>query len=506
MGNLPATQSKDVRLLLGLLGALLAVLVAAALYPGEIVFDVSVYLAMHTALEMFSVVVAWLVFVIGWNTHDAARAATTTLLGCAFLAVAAVDFGHALSYSGMPNFITPSSPEKAIFFSLTTRALAALAMLALAFLAWRPLPMRATRYYYLAATGVVVVFVYWIGLFQADSLPRTYVPGVGLTPLKVGIEHVLVALHTLAAIAFYVRLRRDGSATWAYLFAASGAMGLSQVLIGLYAHPYDVHNLLSHLYRLVAYFLIYRGVFLAGIREPYELANRLRDELHDSAARLRDMALRMQADIEAERKRIARSLHDEMGQDLTALRMDFGWIRKHYVDHGAITEVTERMQKTVEGTATAMRRIIGDLRPLVLDDLGIAAAAKTLTDDFATRTGLHVDFEAEGEFAGLSEAYQTALYRILQESLTNVARHAGATRVEIRLREEADRVSLSVRDDGQGFAEAARSKRGSFGLLGMSERAHQFGGALTVDSATGGGTTIAVWLPTSNAFAHAGAR
>ena len=272
-------------------------------------------------------------------------------------------------------------------------------------------------------------------------------------------------------------------------------MAAGQLFTSFYFHPYDIHNFLAHAYRLVGYVLLYRGLFISGIREPYETARRLRDELDLSARRLRALGARVRGDIEAERKRLARSLHDELGQDLTALRMDLGWMQRHYGDHTELLVAVERMRKTVDGTATAVRRIISDLRPPMLDDLGIVAAATTLTKDLAARTGLAVSLTTEGDFERLPEAHQTAIYRMLQEGLTNVVRHAAATQVEVSLRASAQHVELRIRDDGRGFTEEARRKEASFGLFGLGEWASQLGGAVEIDSRPGQGTTVSVGVP-----------
>jgi signal transduction histidine kinase len=241
--------------------------------------------------------------------------------------------------------------------------------------------------------------------------------------------------------------------------------------------------------------LIYQGIFIGSIREPYELADRLRRDLHRSEDRLRSMSQRVRSDIEAERKRIARSLHDEMGQGLTALRMDLGWMRIHGDHYHGIPEVVQRMQRTIEDSALAIRRIISDLRPLMLDDLGVVAAARALIQEIETRTHLRIELSTSGDFEDLPDSYQTALYRTLQESLTNVLRHAGATHVDIDLKRNSHSVELTVSDNGTGFAEQERSKQGSFGLFGLSERATELHGTLTIDSAAGHGTRLVLALP-----------
>ena len=488
-------HASPMRLLTWFVVSLFVVLILVTFFPPQFRFAVGIYLPIHIAVHVFSMAVSWLVFAIGWNTHDRERAGTTALLACAFLAVALTDFGHTLSYAGMPDLITPASPEKAINFSLVSRLVAALALLGLAFLPWRPERSRFERYSLMIGTLVLVFLVYWVGLYHPEWLPRTMLPGEGLTNFKIGVEYVLVILHILAAFGFYRRFRQDLSTTWNYLFAASAVMAASQIFNTYYAHPYDTYNLLGHVYRVIGYILLYRGIFIGSIREPYELADRLRGELHASEARLRSMSQRVRGDIEAERKRIARSLHDEMGQDLTALRMDLGWVKNHYSDHQGIVDVTHRMQKTIEGSATAMRRIISDLRPLMLDDLGILAAAKSLIQDYSLRTGLTLDLQSDGNFEDLPDSYQTALYRTLQESLTNIIRHADATRVDIMLLRNDRAIELTVSDNGRGFAEHERGKRDSFGLFGLSERARELNGIFLIDSAPGHGVTIVIRLP-----------
>jgi signal transduction histidine kinase len=490
-----AEDLKRFPLLCSLVVLLAALMLCADLLQMKYVFHQSVFVPLHTGMHVFSLVVAWLVFAIGWNTHDPQRAGSVTLLACGFLGVALIDFGHALSYAGMPEFVTPSSPEKSINFSLVSRLLAALALLAIAFVPRKPLPAPAVRYAYLATTLALVALAYWVVLFHPEALPVMYVPGTGLTPFKVAAEYVLAALHVAGAVGFYWQLRAAHSSNAAYLLAASIVMAFSQALNALYAHPYDIHNFLSHVYRVVGYVLIYRGIFISEMREPYKVAERLQTELRASATRLREMSARMQQDVEEERKRISQSLHDEMGQNLTALQLDAGWIRRHCDGQPVILGVVDRMQQSIEESASSMRRIVADMRPRVLDDLGITAAIKALAKDVSARTGMEVAFIPQGELDGIEDNIKTGLYRMLQECLTNVSRHAQAKSVHIRLVADDREIEMRVVDDGRGFAPEAQRKHGSFGLFGLDERATLLGGSALVESAPGAGTRITVRLP-----------
>lgn len=495
MPHLLPAELKRFPLLCLLIGLLVALLFGAELVQPQYRFHLNVFVPLHTAMHVFSLVVAWLVFAIGWNTHDPERAGSITLLACGFLGVALVDFGHMLSYAGMPDLVTPASPEKSINFSLVSRLFAALALLGLAVIPRKPLPGPASRYVYLVATLAVVALVYWVVLFHPDALPRTFEPGTGLTSFKISSEYVLVVLHVLAAAGFYGQLRMAHSSNAAYLFTASVVMALSQTLNALYSHPYDIHNFLSHAYRVIAYVLIYRGIFISEMREPYNMAERLQDELRSSATRLREMGARMQQDIESERKRISQSLHDEMGQNLTALQLDADWIRRHCDGNSMVLDAVARMQGSIEHSAAAMRRIVVDMRPRVLDDLGIIAAIKSLVKDMSIRTGIDIAFVSKGELDDIEDAIKTALYRMLQECLTNVTRHAEATRVEVRLMAAERGIEMKVVDNGCGFTAEARSKPGSFGLFGLSERAGQLGGTVVVESAPANGTRVVVQIP-----------
>ena len=445
MSNLLPAELKRFPLLCLLIALLVALMFAVEIVQPHYRFNLGVYVPLHTAMHVFSLVVSWLVFAIGWNTHDPERAGSITLLACGFLGVALLDFGHALSYPGMPDLVTPASPTKSINFSLVSRSLAALALLAIAFVPRKPLAAPSRGYIYLFVALALVTLVYWAVLFRPEIFPQVFVPGSGLTPFKISIEYIIVGVHVLAAAGFYRQLRTSQSANAGYLLAASVVMALSQAMNALYSHPYDVHNFISHVYRVIGYMLIYRGIFISEMREPYNIAEHLQSELRDSAMRLRQMGARMQHDVEQERKRISHSLHDEMGQNLTALQLDVGWIRRHCSDDPGMLEVADRMQRSVEDSAASMRRIVADMRPRVLDDLGIIAAIKSLVKDISTRSGIEITFTPKGELDDIGEATKTALYRMLQECLTNITRHARAGSAQVLLIAGEQDIEMLVR-------------------------------------------------------------
>ncbi|MDB5896502.1 MAG: sensor signal transduction histidine kinase [Ramlibacter sp.] len=198
---------------------------------------------------------------------------------------------------------------------------------------------------------------------------------------------------------------------------------------------------------------------------------------------------------EQEKSRVARELHDELAQSLTALKMDAIWLRDHLQDDpAAAAEKIATMLEMLDASVASTRRIAADLRPLVLDDLGLGAAIEWLVQNFTHRTGLPCALEAEEDLA-LDEPYATAVFRMVQESLANVAKHAHARRVSVKVHRTADAIRLEVQDDGVGFDLSAPRKAGSLGLAGLRERAQLAKGCVDIHSTPGGGTRVTAVIP-----------
>ncbi|WP_374278625.1 response regulator [Azonexus sp.] len=215
-------------------------------------------------------------------------------------------------------------------------------------------------------------------------------------------------------------------------------------------------------------------------------------ELRDSQERLRELTGFLQTVREDERTSIARELHDELGQALTALRIDLGWLRRQCGGLGETVRTrADAAYALVERTIDSLRRISEGLRPGMLDVLGLCAALEHLATQFAERSGIACDFSADRDEYPLGPGASIAVFRLVQEALTNVARHAGAGRVTVRLDAADSGLRLTIADDGRGFDAAAPRK--GFGLLGMNERVAALGGHLDIDGSAG--TRIVVTLP-----------
>lgn len=223
---------------------------------------------------------------------------------------------------------------------------------------------------------------------------------------------------------------------------------------------------------------------------------RAEQELKRSQQALRGLSKAANEALEAERRRTARELHDELGQSLTALKMDLESLRFALPPgQPQLEERAQAMHALLDGTIAATRRIAADLRPLMLDDLGLAAALDWLTQNFSKHTGIATDLVIDDSVAQVPEPIASALYRITQESLTNVAKYAQATTAEIRLERDGDWVQLTVRDNGRGIEAADQDKRGTFGLLGIRERVTLLGGEVAIEGEPGRGSEVRARIP-----------
>jgi two-component system, NarL family, sensor histidine kinase UhpB len=237
--------------------------------------------------------------------------------------------------------------------------------------------------------------------------------------------------------------------------------------------------------------LVFRDV---TVRKQYEAG------LKKSQSELRLLASHLESAREAERTRIAREIHDEFGQLLTGFKIDLSWLEKKIsaqpeTSRELLCEKVRTMTSLLGDMVLCVRRISAELRPGVLDDLGLAAAVEWQAKDFQRRTGIKVAVKSEWPDGPMPREIATALFRVLQESLTNVARHAEANNVRVKLAEQDGKIILQIKDDGRGITEAELSKSGAFGLMGMRERILPLRGLCEIHGIRGKGTTVSISVP-----------
>ncbi|WP_079434386.1 sensor histidine kinase [Zoogloea sp. LCSB751] len=238
------------------------------------------------------------------------------------------------------------------------------------------------------------------------------------------------------------------------------------------------------------------GRMIASVGQMLDIDTQKQAEraLLESRRELRELSHHQKTLLEQERKHIAREIHDELGQRLTALKMDISLLRIGFGHNPELFRMAERMRELAEGTIDVVRQIASNLRPAALD-LGLVPAIEWLLEDLQRRSEIRCRFYVCDDELAMDEARATVVFRLVQESLTNIARHARARHVEVSLAREGDRLRLRIADDGCGFDPQATDKLHSFGLLGMRERVLALDGNLLFDSSPGRGTTVSIELP-----------
>lgn len=349
-------------------------------------------------------------------------------------------------------------------------------------------------------------------LLLEDSIPDTQLTQFALT--QAGLEHVLERIDTREELAERLRqadrlpdlilsdynlpgfnglealdVARELAPDVPFIFV-TGTLGEERATETLKRGASD-YVLKTRLSQLVP--AIHRAMREAGERMDRKRAER---RLHDSREQLRALSVYLQYVREEERTRIAREVHDELGQALTGIKLDLAWLASRLPrSQRPMLEKVADVSAQIDATIQAVRRIATELRPGILDDLGLVAALEWQANEFQTRTGIEVQVTSSLQEQQFDADLNTAFFRIFQETLTNIIRHAHATRVEVNSAAEGDTIVLTVRDNGRGITPAEIHDRRSIGLLGMEERAGLLGGTVEITGAPGEGTQVTVRIP-----------
>ncbi|MGD0657038.1 MAG: PAS domain-containing sensor histidine kinase [Syntrophorhabdales bacterium] len=231
------------------------------------------------------------------------------------------------------------------------------------------------------------------------------------------------------------------------------------------------------------------------LRVQIATREKVEQELKDSRGQLRSLSEHLQSAREEERKRIAREVHDELGQALSVLKIDVKCLRDAVGDNGTLQNQIDGIAEGLDVTVQSVRRICTELRPAILDHFGLPAAIEWQAKEFERRTGIECYVNLEPEEMDLDHDFSMAVFRMFQETLTNVVRHAGADWVRVMLVKDSGTLSLRVIDNGRGITKKEISNPRSFGIMGMVERARFWGGTVGFEGRLGKGTTVTVNIP-----------
>jgi signal transduction histidine kinase len=238
-----------------------------------------------------------------------------------------------------------------------------------------------------------------------------------------------------------------------------------------------------------------KGYFVA-VSENITERKRIEAELSESHHKLRELTAHLNLTRERGRKAFARKVHDELGTSLTMLKFDLAWIKRNYpTDDKSVVERFASMDELIHECTNTIQRITSELRPTLLDEQGLVAEIEWQAKEFERRSGISCMLKIDAAAPSLSQDKSINVFRIFQESLSNVMRHSGATSVKVSLAKAGQQVVLRIMDNGAGIRKQEISAHSSFGILGMEERARLCGGAITIKGIPGKGTTISVSIP-----------
>ena len=344
---------------------------------------------LHSCMELLAIVVAALVFSISWHSYRSEQAGNLSLLACGYLAVALLDSAHLLSYHGMPDFITPSSVEKAIDFWLAARLSEALVLLGVALRAWRPLTHPQQRYQWLAATLGGVALMVYLRLYQPQLFPRMFIEGQGLTPLKIVMEWLVIGLLACAAVGLL--RRREQPFDRQGLLLAVGISILSELCFTAYRNSHDIYQLLGHAYKVLACLVVYRVVFVSSIQQPYiqlisEISERRRAEQQVETLSFYDNLTGL-PNLELLRDRTSKALStlSRDAQQVALLYMDIDGFKDvndslgHACGDTLIRELGSRLQGLLRSSDT-LCRATGDEFVILMPDVENAESVGLLAE------------------------------------------------------------------------------------------------------------------------------
>lgn len=253
--------------------------IAWAISAGSNGIGIPHYLPGHMLMETVSIVIAMMVFAVGWNSNLGKTSGNLVFLACGFFVVGWMDFLHAASYAGMPDFLSHNDSEKHLYFWLSARFAAAITLLLVTLRSWQRLMTVFTKYLIFSALLLLTAIVNWMVIHYQDWLPHLFIPGQGLTSLKINLEYLLIAINLTTMATLWIKMRKPQPFNAALLFSAVSVTAMSELFFTLYTSMNGIYNVLGHIYKVISYLVIYRAVVVESVDRPFLQLMRARKNL-----------------------------------------------------------------------------------------------------------------------------------------------------------------------------------------------------------------------------------
>ncbi|MCL5984932.1 MAG: histidine kinase [Actinobacteria bacterium] len=491
------------------------------------------YLLFHSIAELFGVVITFGIFALIWNSRKFLGNNNYLLfLGIAFVFVAFLDMLHIFAYKGMGVFkgYDANLPTQ---LWIAARYTASISMLIASFFTNRKLRSAIP----FTAFSILTILLL-VSIFFFKNFPACFIEGVGLTPFKIISEYIISSI-VLISIYLLFRKRMMFDKNVLLLLVSSMIITIfSELSFTLYTDVYGISNAVGHLFKIASFYLIYRAIIVTGLVKPYDLLfKNLKDNEEELRRSKEDLEVRVQErtkelaetnkelqDIikkhelsqeelkslnqqlnalhahmeqvrEEVRKKIALDIHDKLGQALTGLKLDLAWIMKHVpkIDE-QLKYRMELMSSLIDDTIDLTRKISSEIRPAVLD-IGLVTAIQWQANEFQERSGITCNITSNIDEVNMDKDRSTSVFRIFQEILTNIARHADASVVDIKIYKNDFNLLLEVKDNGKGIKKSEILNPDSLGIFGMRQRASLLGGTFDIHGMKVGGTKTVLNIP-----------
>jgi signal transduction histidine kinase len=489
--------------------ALFWLLIFAGLYLAKLYS----YVLFHSMSEIFSIIIALGVFMVAWNSRWLIPNNFIVFIGIAYFFVGWIDFFHILAYKGM-NIFNEFDTDLASQLWIAGRFMESISLFIAPLFFQKRLKPRIVFTVYFFITICILSSIFYFRIF-----PDCFIEDEGLTRFKIISEYIISAILVSSIFLLYRHSDKFDENVFSLIICSIFLTIASELCFTFYMDVYGLSNIAGHLLKVVSFYFMYRAVIEIGLEKPYrlllrdfqisetalkhhqeELENLVEErtnELKSSNEQLIEVSKKLVETEDVERHRISRELHDTVGQNLTALGISLN-ILKSKLPQDSSDAVSLRIDDAlamVEETTENIRSVISQLRPPVLDDYGLFAAIRSFGEQFSLRTNINVVLEGDEAFPKLNMYIEGALFRIVQEALNNVAKHARANKITVSLEKQADHVRLTIKDDGVGFEpdKITDTKRlDKWGLKNIMERAMSIGGSCHIESSPGKGTKVTV--------------